>query len=81
MVEKMYETRSVENRMGLVENSLDWIFNLLTIYPLNYDEEGHSCTFVNAEILQSEGEIIMEEGCLSFPNMRVQIKWPESIML
>ena len=36
---------------------------------------------MNAEILQSEGDIIMEESCLSVPGIHAQIKRLETIML
>tara|TARA_B100001971_G_C17688371_1_gene285745 strand:- start:48 stop:329 length:282 start_codon:yes stop_codon:yes gene_type:complete len=68
--------------MGLAANQLGWNFNLLVIDTSNYEEEnGYAHTFVNAEILQSEGEIIMEEGCLSIPDIRAEIKRPETILL
>ena len=63
------------------QNQLGWKFNLLVIDTRNYEEDGDTYTFVNAEILQSEGGIMMEEGCLSIPDIRAQIKRPETIML
>ena len=60
---------------------MDWNFNLLVIDTRNYEEDGDTYTFVNAEILQSEGDIIMEEGCLIVPGIHAQIKRPETLML
>ena len=48
----------------MAANQLGWNFNLLVTYTRNYEEEdGDAYTFVNTEILQSEGDIIMEGGC------------------
>ncbi len=56
--------------------------NLLVVDTRNYDEEeGKQYIFLNAEIIHSEGEAIMEEGCLSIPGIRAQIKRPETIQL
>ena len=60
---------------------MGWKFNLLVIDTRNYEEYGYTYTFVNAEILQSEDDIIMEEGCLSVPGIHAQIKRPETLML
>ncbi|HEY4611688.1 MAG TPA: peptide deformylase [Bacteroidota bacterium] len=38
-----------------------------------------SLIMINPEILQSEGSISMEEGCLSIPELRADIKRPDKI--
>ena len=82
MVQQMYETLAAENGIGLAANQVGWNFHLLVIDTRNNEEgDGDAYTFVNAEILQSEGGIMMEEGCLSIPDIRAQIKRPETIML
>lgn len=35
--------------------------------------------FINPEIIESDGEIEMEEGCLSFPDMYLKITRPERV--
>ena len=37
--------------------------------------------FINPEILSSEGESVVEEGCLSIPGVREEVKRPEQITL
>ena len=83
MVTQMIETMDAERGIGLAANQVGWNINLMVIDTRNYneDDDGENHIIANAEILSSEGESIMEEGCLSIPNIRAQIKRPETIML
>ena len=82
-VEQMYKTMEEENGIGLAANQVGWNINLMVIDTSNYDneKEGGNYVFINAEILHSEGESIFEEGCLSIPNIRAEIKRPETIII
>ena len=82
MVKEMNKTIEVEHGIGLAANQIGWSLNLFIIDTRNYgDEDGEYYIFLNAEILHSEGESIIEEGCLSIPNIHAEIKRPESIVL
>jgi peptide deformylase len=43
------------------------------------DEPSDLRVFINPEILATEGEILFEEGCLSFPGVREEIKRYERV--
>ena len=82
IVSSMYETMRYENGIGLAANQVGWDLNLLIIDTRNHDDEnGYNQIIINAKIIHSEGEIIMEEGCLSIPNIRAEIKRPETIII
>ena len=83
MVEKMFATMSKENGIGLAANQIGFSYNILVIDTRNCEseEQGKSYIFVNSEILSTKGESIMEEGCLSVPDIRAEIKRPETILL
>jgi len=83
MVKQMHMTMQVERGLGLAANQVGWSVNLMVIDTRNYDDndEGESYTFINSQIIYSEGEVIMEEGCLSIPDIRAQITRPETIIL
>ena len=71
-----------EHGVGLAANQVGWSFNLMVIDTNNCDNvEGETCIFINSEILTEEGEVIMEEGCLSVPDIRANIKRAEAITL
>ncbi|SVE54807.1 uncharacterized protein METZ01_LOCUS507661, partial [marine metagenome] len=66
----MYETIGIEHGIGLAANQIGWDLNIMIVDTQNYeDSKGESCIFINTEILHTEGETIMEEGCLSIPNI------------
>ena len=83
MVAQMIETMDAERGIGLAANQVGWNVNLMVIDTRHYneDEDGEYHIIANAEILSSEGEFIMEEGCLSIPDIRAEIKRPETILL
>ena len=81
MVKKMFVTMKAEHGIGLAANQIGWNLNLLVIDTRSYEEEGKQYIFLNAEIIHSEGECIMEEGCLSIPGIRAQIKRSETIQI
>ena len=81
MVEQMFETMKTEHGIGLAANQVGWGLNLMVIDTRNHEEGGDTYIFINAEILHTEGESIMEEGCLSIPDIRAEIKRPETIIL
>ncbi len=43
------------------------------------DEEFDPLLLFNPEILSVEGEVVVEEGCLSIPDVRADVKRPEKI--
>lgn len=45
------------------------------------DEEFEPLMLFNPEILSFEGESIVEEGCLSIPDLRAEVKRPEKIVV
>ena len=45
------------------------------------DEEYEPLVLFNPEILSAEGEVVVEEGCLSIPDVTADVKRPESIVV
>lgn len=80
-IDDMLETMYEEGGMGLAANQvgLDMKFMVVDIGHAVEDEEPR--IFINAEIIGTEGEIDMEEGCLSVPEIRAVLTRPEQIDL
>ena len=54
--------------------------NLFIIDISDFEKEGESIhVFINGEILDTSGESWFEEGCLSIPDVRLDVKRPETI--
>ena len=77
MLETMYE----EEGIGLAANQIGLDLNLMVVDVSHAEESDGPIVFVNSEIIEGTGESIMEEGCLSLPNIRFDVKRPESIKL
>ena len=83
MVEQMFYTMAKEHGVGLAANQVGCSFNLMVVDTHNCEDEekGEASIFINSEILTEEGAVIMEEGCLSIPDIRANIKRAEAITL
>ena len=83
MAEQMFDTMYEERGIGLAANQVGWCINLLVMDTSNIEgeEDSHSYVFINSEIIKTEGSVVIEEGCLSVPEIRAEIKRPETIIL
>jgi peptide deformylase len=83
LVEQMFHTMHEEHGIGLAANQVGYSLNLLVLDTSNLEgeEESKPYIFVNTEIIGLKGSSIMEEGCLSVPEIRAEIKRPETIII
>jgi len=77
MLETMYE----EEGIGLAANQIGLDMNLLVVDVSHTDEADSELVLVNSTIVDKYGESVLEEGCLSLPNIRFDVKRPETIGL
>lgn len=78
LIEDMAETMYAEPGIGLAAPQIGVNLDLFIIdIGAGEDDEGQLLVFANPEILDQKGEVLFEEGCLSFPNVREQIKRSE----
>ena len=82
-VEKMFITMRNEGGIGLAANQVGKSINLIVIDTSNTEGEevNDANTFINSKIIRTEGSVTIEEGCLSIPDIRAEIKRPEIITL
>ena len=72
----MGETMYAADGIGLAAPQIGLMRRLIVIDV--YDEQGLR-VFVNPQIIKSEGDVAMEEGCLSIPGRRGCVKRPEKV--
>ena len=77
MFDSMYEAEGI----GLAANQIGYDLNLFIIDITHTDEVDEPAEFVNGEIVDSKGESVFAEGCLSVPGIEFEIKRPEFITL
>ena len=82
LIENMFDTMYEENGIGLAANQIDVDLQLFIVDISDIEEEGESIhVFANAEIIDSHGESWLNEGCLSVPDIRLDIKRSNKITL
>jgi len=81
LVKDMIEIMQEEEGIGLAAPQVAQSISMLVVDMSLINEEGEPTAFINPEILESEGESVLEEGCLSLPNIREEVSRPETITL
>jgi len=79
----MFETMEVADGIGLAATQVGIPYSFAVIDVSVYDEykDFKRMVIINPEIIHSEGEDIMEEGCLSIPGIRAEIIRPAKVVL
>ena len=96
-VDDMIETMHKANGIGLAANQVGSLQRILVVdvsETLKEKEESGNIAsdeippearsplvMINPSILLGEGELVMEEGCLSIPDIREEVKRPEAIQV
>jgi len=83
LVEQMFNTMHEESGIGLAANQVGHSLNLLVLDTSNLEgeEDQKPYILINTEIIRVNGSSIMEEGCLSVPDIRAEIERPETIII
>ena len=79
LLNDMFDTMYEENGIGLAANQVGFDMNLFIIDISGIEEDEKTRIFINGEIINSEGESWFEEGCLSIPDIRLNVKRPDII--
>ena len=82
MIDQMSETMYAAPGVGLAAIQVGWDRSVL-IYDISPSEDGGSLqVLINPRIIEREGEILSEnEGCLSVPELRADVKRYASILV
>lgn len=75
MAETMYDAPGV----GLAANQIGVDLRLFVLDCAGEDEPSDFRVFINPEILEKDGQVVWNEGCLSFPGVTEEIKRAEHV--
>ena len=75
MAETMYDAPGV----GLAAPQIGENHRIFVIDVAEEDEPSELLVFINPEIFEKDGQIVWNEGCLSFPGVREEIKRAEHV--
>lgn len=81
LAEDMILTMKEDGGIGLAAPQVAESVALVVIDHSLISEDGQPTAYINPQILSTEGESVMEEGCLSIPEIRADVKRPEKITL
>lgn len=85
LIENMYETMYASHGVGIAAPQIGKSLNLFVIDTSNFEDEKYpdlKKVFINAEILEENGEKWdFEEGCLSIPHIRENVKRHEKLLI
>lgn len=80
-IDKMIELMHQEDGIGLAGPQVGISNSILVVDISSIAKNEQPRAFVNPEIIETEGQSIVEEGCLSIPGVREEITRPEKIKL
>ena len=78
-VEDMFDTMYEEEGIGLAANQVGVNMNLFIIDITHTDEKEFPRIFINGKITKSYGQSVFSEGCLSIPQVALEVNRPEKI--
>jgi peptide deformylase len=81
LIDDMIETMYAAPGVGLAANQVGVSKQLMLIDLSVGKRPGECYVFINPEIIESEGEITEEEGCLSIPDFVEVVTRPERVKL
>lgn len=77
----MIDVMHVEDGIGLAAPQIGISKQIIAVDASELVEDEYPRVFINPEILESSGEWVVEEGCLSIPGVREEVTRPEKILL
>ena len=78
-IDDMFDTMYEEEGIGLAANQVGVDLNLFIMDISHTDDNEYPRIFINGEITSSKGESIFSEGCLSIPEVALEVTRPEVI--
>jgi len=79
-IDDLFDTMYEEEGIGLAANQVGVDMNLFVIDISHTDDNEFPRIFINGEIKSTEGECIFSEGCLSIPQVALDVTRPEKII-
>ena len=79
LVDDMAETMYAAPGVGLAANQVGVLLRIFVIDTAGEDDPSDLKVFINPEILTREGEMVWQEGCLSFPGVNESVERAERV--
>jgi len=80
-VEQMFEIMYQAEGVGLAANQVALPYRLFIVNLEARSDAGEELVFVNPTLSRPRGTAVQEEGCLSLPGLRMDVRRPERIIV
>ncbi|MGQ9629913.1 MAG: peptide deformylase [bacterium] len=74
IIDDMLETMYMDDGVGLAAPQIGVSKRIIVVDATYKSGESQALVIVNPEIVEAEGEMVNEEGCLSFPDIRGNVR-------
>ena len=81
LIDDMVETMYAAPGVGLAANQVGSTHRLFVANPADDHDPSNLLVVINPEIVESEGELTHEEGCLSIPEFREEVRRGRRVVL
>ncbi len=81
LIDDMVETMYTAPGVGLAANQVGSTHRLFVANPADDHDPSKLLVVINPEIVESDGEIANEEGCLSIPDYREEVRRARRVLL
>lgn len=79
LVDDMLEAMANDDGVGLAANQIGSESRIFVMNTTPSEEQPKCLAFVNPVVLDQDGEVVDEEGCLSFPELYIKIARPQKV--
>jgi peptide deformylase len=81
LIDDMIETMYAAPGVGLAANQVGSSHRVFVANPAEDHDPSKLLVVINPELIESEGEVIAEEGCLSIPDYREEVRRARRVLL
>jgi len=81
LIQDMVETMYAAPGVGLAANQVGSLHRVFVANPSEDHDPGKLLVVINPELVESEGEIVDEEGCLSIPEFRDEVRRARRVLV
>jgi peptide deformylase len=80
-VERMFEIMYTAGGIGLAANQVALPYRLFIVNLEARPDAGEELVFINPSLSRPRGNAVQEEGCLSLPGLRMDVRRPEQVVV
>ncbi len=81
LIEDMVETMNAAPGVGLAANQVGSLHRVFVANPSEDHDPGKLLVVINPALVETQGELVSEEGCLSIPEFRDEVRRARRVLV